>query len=120
MTGTPAPRDTTTEALFPDGSYSQFFGQGASFHTGEFAMRRLRLITAKQALEVYEKSGGKFQLTHDGARRAVLHVIAPLTGKDYLTPSGRLTAPGRRAALADCLTMLADLERAAVVLETEG
>lgn len=75
-------------------------------------MDRLRLFTAKQALEINLKHNGRMELTANGARLAVLNVITPLTGKDYLTPSGRLTAPGKREALADVIYILDEIDKA--------
>ena len=108
----------TTEVLYPDGSTSTYTDGGGSFHDGTLAIERLRLITARQAISLYLKHG--FELTRDGSWMAVANVIAPLTEKNYFTPSGRLTKKGKREALADCEAMLAELEASVIIYEEDN
>lgn len=108
----------TTEVIYSDGSRSEFTEGGGAFHDGGLAIHRLRLLTARQALRINLERGG-WELTRNGSYMAVMAVIAPLTGKDYLSPAGRLTKKGKAAALADCEAMLADLEASAVVYREE-
>ena len=107
-----------TEVVYPDGSMSTFHGNGGSFHDGELAIQRLRLISARMAISLYLQHG--FELTRDGSYRAVVNVIAPLTGMDYFTPKGRLTKKGKALALAHCQLLLDELEASAVVYEEES
>jgi hypothetical protein len=109
---------TKQEVIYADGSMSTFDGHGGSFHEGT-GITRLRLLTAKQALEVYLKWEGKMQLTRDGHRAAVINIIEPLSGKQFTTASGKVTMAVCRKALEECKRMLADLEGAAVIVETE-
>lgn len=107
-----------TEVLYPDGSRSEFTEGGGAFHEGDLAMERLRLLTARQALRINLERNG-WELTRNGSYMAVMAVIAPLTGKDYLTASGRLTKKGKAQALADCEELLTLIEGNAVVLEVD-
>lgn len=109
-----------TDALFPDGSVATFNDGGGSFHDGGMAMDRLRLITARSALQTYIKWEGRMQLTRDGHRAAVLNVIEPLSGKQFSTRTGKVTMKSCREALAECEAMLAAIEASAVVLETDS
>lgn len=104
------------EVIYADGSTSTF-REGGSFHEGELAMQRLRLITAKSALEVNLRNG--MELTRNGSWAAVMNVVAPLTGKDYTSASGKVTKKSKREALADCEELLAVLEYQAVVYDEE-
>ena len=104
------------EVIYADGSTSTFT-EGGAFHEGELAMQRLRLLTAKSALEVNIERG--MELTRDGSWAAVMNVIAPLTGKDYKSGK-RLTVKGKREALADCIELLATLEHEAVIYEDDN
>lgn len=104
-----------TEALYADGSHSEWFGDGGAFHTGPLAMERLRLITAKSALIMYIRSEGKMQLTRNGVQNAIHNVIEPLTGKTY-----KRSMNGKREALADCVALLEQIEREAVVYREDG
>lgn len=108
----------TTEVIYPDGSMSTFHEGGGATHEG-MGITRLRLISARSALEVYLKYDGRMQLTRDGHRAAVLNVIEPLSGKQFSTPSGKVTKKSCREALAECERLLADLENSAVVFEAE-
>lgn len=101
------------EVIYKDGSMSEFDERG-QFHNGGLAIERIRLITAKSALEINIDSG--MELTRDGSWSAVMNVIAPLTGKDYKSGK-RLTVKGKREALADCKELIAKLEHEAVVYE---
>lgn len=102
----------TQEVIYPDGSTSRFTADGGSFHDGGLAIVRLRLLTAKQALQTYIKHNGTVELTRGGANAAIRNVIAPMTGKTY-----KRSMNGKREALADCEELLAALERDAVVYE---
>jgi hypothetical protein len=96
------------EVIYQDGSMSTFDDRG-SFHNGGLAIERIRLITARQALETYFKFDGKFELTRGGVKRAIKNVIEPLTGKTY-----KQSKKGKQEALDDCLELLAFLEHNAV------
>jgi hypothetical protein len=100
----------TTEVIYPDGSISEFREGGATIHSGELAIHRLRLITAKSALGMYVKTDGRMEMTRGGAQMSIENVIAPLTGKKY-----KRSMNGKREALEDCLALLAQLEESAVV-----
>ncbi len=102
------------EALFPDGST-----HGNGLVAGETAMNRLRLITAAQALEIYIKSDGYWQLTRNGHRHAIINIIEPLSGKQFTTPSRRVTMKSCRDALAECRRLIAEIEATAIVYEGE-
>lgn len=102
------------EVIYKDGSMSEFDERG-QFHNGGLAIERIRLITAKSALKINLDTG--MELTRNGSWLAVMHVVAPLTGKVYLTSGGRLTKKGKREALADCIELLNTLEHEAVVYE---
>lgn len=104
----------TMEVLYPDGSRSEFTEGGGSFHEGDLAMERLRLIMAKSALSLYIKTDGKMQVTRNGATLAIRNVIEPLTGKTY-----KRSMKGKAEALADCEALLAEIEGTAVVLEAD-
>lgn len=106
------------EVIYPDGSMSVFREGGGAHHEG-MGITRLRLISAKQALEVYLKYDGRMQLTRDGHRLSVINVIEPLSGKRFTTPSGKVTKASCRKALAECIKMLNDLESSAVVYTEE-
>lgn len=107
----------STEVIYADGSTSTFT-EGSSYHAGDLAITRLRLITAQSALEIFLKNG--MELTRDGSWAAVMNVIAPITGKDYTSGvSQRLTKKGKREALADCIALLAQLEHSAVVYKED-
>ena len=100
----------TTEAVYADGSHSSWSKDGGSFHTGDQAINRLRLITARSALSIYIKYEGRMELTRGGAAAAIANVIAPMTGKAY-----KRSMNGKREALADCEALLAALESGAVI-----
>lgn len=100
------------EVLYPDGSVSSFYEGGGSVHDGAIAMERLRLITAKSAIQIYLKSGGRVELTHGGTNMAVKNVIEPLTGKTY-----KRSRKGKEEALQDCVDLLNEIERSVVVAE---
>lgn len=107
----------STEVIYADGSTSTFT-EGGSYHAGDLSITRLRLITAKSALEIFLKNG--MEITRDGSWAAVMNVIAPLTGKDYTSGvSQRLTKKGKREALADCKNLLAQMEFSAVLYKEE-
>lgn len=106
-----------TEVIYADGSRSEFREGGGATHDGGTAIDRLRLISARSALQIYLKYGGRMQLTRDGHRLAVINVIEPLSGKRFTTASGKVTMKSCREALAECERMIADLETAAVVWE---
>ena len=101
------------EVVYKDGSTSTF-NEGRACHAGNLAIERIRLITAKSALEFYLRFGR--EITRDGSWAAVMNVIAPLTGKDYKSGK-RLTVKGKREALSDCKELIAMLEHEAVVYE---
>ena len=100
-----------TEVIYQDGSTSEFEG-GGSFHSGQLAIMRLRLITAKSALGMYIKTEGRMEMTRGGAQMSVENVIAPLTGKKY-----KRSMNGKREALLDCEKLLWAIENNAVVWE---
>lgn len=100
------------EVIYSDTSTSTFHGDGGSFHEGPLAMERLRLITARSALNFYIKYNGKMQLTRNGAQLAIKNVIEPLTGKTY-----KRSMKGKQEALADCEALLWAIENDAVVYE---
>lgn len=102
----------TVEAIYGDGSRSEWTEGGASVHVGVSAIDRLRLITAKSALSIYIKYEGRMELTRGGAVAAIRNVIEPMTGKTY-----KRSMNGKREALADCEALLAALEASAVVYE---
>lgn len=106
-----------TEVIWPDGSMSTFHAEGGAFHEG-MGITRLRLISARSALEVYLKYDGRMQLTRNGHRAAVINVIEPLSGKQFSTASGRVTKKSCREALAECERLIAALEASAVVYES--
>lgn len=68
--------------------------------TGE-GIERLRVFTAKQALEIYIRTDGAMQLTR-GATQAALSIISEYTGKTY-----KRSMAGKREALADAEALLA-------------
>ena len=100
------------EVMYQDGSISQFHDGGGSSHDGHFAIERLRLIMAQSALRTYIKSGGKWQVTRNGAQMAIVNVIEPLTGKTY-----KRSMKGKQEALADCEMLLAGIEEGAIILD---
>ena len=110
------------EAMYPDGST---FGNGivapAPGHdpdTGlSIAMNRMRLITARSALEVYIRYEGRMQVTRNGHRMAVINVIEPLSGKTFSTPSGKVTMKSCRDALAECNRLLNEIDATAIVYD---
>lgn len=105
------------EVVYKDGSTSTF-NEGRACHAGDLAIERIRLITAKSALEFYLKFGR--EITRDGSWAAVMNVIAPLSGRDYTSgASKRLTKKGKADALADCKELIAMLEHEAVVYEED-
>ena len=104
------------EVIYADGSMSTISDTGMQAHVGTTAIERIRLITAKSALEMNIQHG--MELTRDGSWAAVMNVIAPITGKDYKSGK-RLTVKGKREALADCIELLAQLEHEAVIYEED-
>lgn len=104
-----------TEVIFSDGSVATFHDEGGSSHDGPLAIERLRLISARSALSIYLKTGGKMQLTRNGAQLAIQNVIEPLTGVTY-----KRSMNGKAAALADCEALIAAIEGQAVVWEDES
>jgi len=101
------------EVIYKDGSMSEFDERGV-FHNGGLAIERLRLISAKSALEIYIETQGRMELTRNGARNAIQNVIEPLTGKTY-----KRSMKGKQEALDDCVQLLAMLEHEAVVYEED-
>lgn len=104
----------TTEVLYQDGSTSTFHEGGGSSHDGYLAIERLRLIMARSALRTYIQSGGKWQVTRNGAQMAIANVIEPITGKVY-----KRSMKGKHEALADCEMILDALESGAVIYEED-
>lgn len=102
----------TTEILYQDGSTAVFGDGGGSSHDGYLAIERLRLITAKSALDLYLRTG--MQLTRNGAHMAIVNVIEPLTGKRYAR-----SRKGKQEALADCYALIDAIESGAVVWEED-
>jgi hypothetical protein len=100
------------EVIYQDGSMSEFGERGGSSHSGNLAIERIRLITAKIALETYIKFNGEFQITRNGAQKAIKNVIEPLTGLKY-----KRSMNGKIAALEDCIALLNQIEYEAVVYE---
>lgn len=107
------------EVIYPDGSRSEMREGGGAVHDGGMAIDRIRLITARQALEVYIRHEGKMQLTRNGHRLAVLNVIEPLSGKTFSSPTGRVSMKNAIAALAECDALLAAIHQASVVWTAE-
>lgn len=105
----------STEVIYQDGSTSTFTDGGGSFHDGDLAIERLRLITARSCLSVYLRTGGAVQLTRNGAQMAIKNVIEPLTGKTY-----KRSMKGKEQALADCQALLDAIEIGAVIYEEES
>ena len=68
-------------------------------------MDQIRLLVAKQALEIYIQFDGKMQLTRNGAQLAIKNVIEPITGKTY-----KRSMAGKHEALRDCEALLAASE----------
>ena len=101
-----------TEVIFADGSTAVFHGDGGSFHSGELAMERLRLLTLKSAIEVELRNPGMRLTRHFSAHQAIANVLTPLTGVVY-----KRSKKGKEAALFDTLAVLAAIEHAAVVYE---
>ena len=101
-----------TEVLYQDGSTSSFTEGGGSFHDGDLAIHRLRLITARHALKINLDHG--FQITRNGWQAAMRNVIEPMTGKTY-----KASRKGKLEALADCEALLAAIESGAVIYEDE-
>ena len=101
-----------TEVIYTDGSISEFRDNGATIHSGLLAINRIRLITAQSALRMYVNTEGRMEITRGGAQMAIQNVIAPLTGKKY-----KRSMNGKREALEDCITLLAEIEGTAVVWE---
>ena len=95
----------STEVIYQDGSMSEFHDDGGSSHHGDLALDRIRLITAKLALEIYFKYDGRMELTRNGSVDAVRYVIEPLTGKKY-----KRSMQGKQEAFNDCIELLAYLE----------
>jgi len=102
----------STEVIYQDGSMSEFSESGSSFHSGDLAVERFRLITAKIALETYIKFNGEMQITRNGAQKAIKNVIEPLTGLTY-----KRSMNGKIAALEDCIVLLYLIEHNTVVYE---
>ena len=105
-----------SEVIYQDSSMSTFHKDGGSSHDGPLAIDRLRLITAIQALRISLRGEG-WELTRNGSKLAVVNVIEPMSGMDFHTPSGRLTAKGKREALQVAEQMLAAIESSAVIYE---
>lgn len=61
---------------------------------------RIRVFVAKQALEMYVRTGGSMELTRGGAQAAV-RIVEEITGKTY-----KRGIAGKRAALADVVAIL--------------
>lgn len=100
------------EVIYTDTSTSTFHNGGGSSHAGALAITRLRLISARSALQVYIKSDGKMQLTRNGAQLAIKNVIEPLTRKQY-----KRSMKGKQEALEDCEYLIWAIENDAVVYE---
>ena len=103
----------SNEAMYQDGSISTFT-EGGSFHSGDLAMERLRLITSRSALQIHLKYDGRMELTRGGAQMAIKNVIEPLTGKTY-----KRSKNGKAEALNDCIELLAQIEDNAVIYTEE-
>lgn len=97
------------EVIYADGSRSEF-SNGGSCHDGDIAIERLRLISAASALRIFIETGGKMQLTANGAQNVITYVIEPITGKKY-----KRSMNGKREAYADCRAIIADIENSAVI-----
>lgn len=101
-----------TEVIFADGSTAVFHGDGGSFHSGELAMERLRLITLRSAIEVELRHPGMRLTRHFSAHQAIANVLTPITGITY-----KRSRKGKEAALFDTEAVLAAIEHTAVVYE---
>lgn len=100
------------EAMFPDGSIHAVNG-GAAMFTGATAVSRYHLITIKHGIRLKLNTGmdpRKGWLKHQA-----MPYLTSLTGTEYLSPTGRLTTAGMRAALADCERLLNEIADTAVV-----
>lgn len=104
----------STEVIYQDGSRSEWREGGGSSHDGDLAIMRLRLLTARSALEVYLRTNGQMQLTRNGAQLAIKNVIEPMTGVTY-----KRSMNGKREALADCEALIHAIETNAVVWKEE-
>ena len=102
----------TTEIIYQDGSTATFTDTGGSSHDGYLAIERLRLITARSALDIYLRTG--MQLTRNGAHLAIVNVIEPLTNKRYAR-----SRKGKQEAYADCCALIEAIETGAVVWEED-
>jgi hypothetical protein len=101
------------QATYQDGSTSKFDGSmGGATHVGGLAIERMRLKMAKIAIET--KLNSNMEVTRNGCKMAIEHVIAPLTGKTYAR-----SRKGKEEALADCIAILAEIEGNAVVSEVQ-
>lgn len=100
---------TISEVIYSDGSRSEFTASH-TMHDGQIAIIRIRLLTAKAALETYIMFDGKMQLTRNGAQLAIKNVIEPLTGKTY-----KRSMKGKKEALDDCVALILAIENNAVV-----
>jgi hypothetical protein len=108
------------EKIYADGSRSEFREGGGASHDGGLAIARFQLLHAKAALEIYLKSDGRMQLTHDGHRLAIINVIEPLSGKTFhsVTKRGlRVSKAQCREALEMCYELIHAVETGAVVWE---
>lgn len=103
----------TTEVLYADGSRSEA-NAGGTIHEGGLAIERLRLLTAKSALSLYIKTEGRMEMTRGGAKLSIDNVIAPITGKKY-----KRSMAGKEEALADCIFLLGEIERTAVIVDSD-
>jgi hypothetical protein len=100
------------EVIYSDESQSTFTDGGGSSHTGDLAIERFRLKTAKSALDLKLRTG--MELTRNGSTLAIQNVIQPLTGKTY-----KRSRKGKEEALADCIALIAQIEGNAVIMETD-
>lgn len=101
------------EVIYQDGSTSSFTGGGGSFHDGELAIHRLRLISARHALKFNLDHG--MQITRNGWQAAMRNVIEPMTGKTY-----KASRKGKTEALADCEALIEAIESGAVIWVEEN
>lgn len=102
-----------TEVIYEDGSTSTFTEGGGSFHDGDLAIHRLRLITARHALKFNLDHG--FQITRNGWQIAMRNVIEPMTGKTY-----KASRKGKTEALQDCEALLAEIESRVVIYDEQS
>jgi hypothetical protein len=108
--GTRGPR--AMEALHPDGSITQVHEDGTVTIDGPIAVRRWEMISAINGLKLNIRTEGRMHVRRGYTQQCVAFA-SMLTGKKYPRSMN-----GKKAAMADLEQMVADLNRAAVVLDS--